>query len=313
MNFGDIIKNEILSKNIREVDCQKAFIAGIVRGTGSLFYKGEELGLIFRVSGEQTAMVVSNYFTSAFNYDLREVSVSPSNLNKKDVYEFTLLDETLYDILEELGVIVNTEKGYEVSFDLFALYKESEPLMRAFIKGLFISSGSCTVPSENSKHTGYHLEISFSHPEPASQVNLFFNSISLNGKVILRKGNYVLYLKSADEIKDFIAYLPAPVSVLKITDIIINREMINNVNRKKNCDISNVSKQVEASMIQVNAINKIIKEKGLDYFKEDLRQVATFRLKYQEDTLTELAEKLGITKSCLNHRLRKIVEIYKNL
>ena len=65
--------------------------------------------------------------------------------------------------------------------------------------------------------------------------------------------------------------------------------------------------------MQVNAINKIIEEKGLDYLKEDLRQVATFRLKYQEDTLTELAEKLRITKSCLNHRLRKIVEIYKNL
>lgn len=313
MNFGDIIKNEILSKPFKDFHCQKAFLAGIVRGTGSLFYKNENLGLIFHVSGEETAIIISNYFMSALKYDLREVSVSPNNLSKKDTYEFTIFDDEVYNILEELGIICLTDNGYEVNFDLFSKFKEKDCCICAFFKGLFISSGTCTVPTTNKKNTGYHLELTFSHPETASQVNLFLNSHQINGKVIVRKGSYVLYLKSADEIKDFIAFLKAPISVLKITDIIINREMINNINRKKNCDISNVSRQVEASIMQVNAINKIIDLKGLDYLKEDLKEVARFRLKYQEDTLAELAEKLKITKSCLNHRLRKIMEIYKNL
>ncbi len=313
MNFGEIVKKEILSRNLKDYHCQKAFLAGIVRGTGSLFYKEEKLGLIFRVSGEETAIVVSNYFSSSLKYDLREVSVSPNNLSKKDTYEFTLLDDRVYSILEELGIISVSDNGYEVNFDFFSKFREKECCIHAFFKGLFISSGGITVPTETSKNTGYHLELNFSHPETASQVNMFLSSLSINGKVILRKGNYVLYVKSADEIKDFIAFLPAPVSVLKITDIIINREMINNINRKKNCDMSNVSRQVEASILQVNAINKIIELKGLDYLKEELRVVAEFRLKHQEDTLLELADKLGISKSCLNHRLRKIMEIYKSL
>ncbi len=313
MNFGEVIKNEILSKNIKDIHCQKAFLAGIVRGTGSLFYKNNELGLIFRVNGEQTAMVVSNYFASAFSYELREVNVSPNNFSKKETYEFTLFDDDVLNILEELGIITFSDEGYQVCFDFFAKFKDKDCCMHSFMKGLFVSSGSCSVPTNSAKNTGYHLSIFFSHSEPASQVNLYLNSLSINSKVINRKGSYLLYLKSADEIKDFIAFLPAPVSVLKITDVIISREMINNINRKKNCDIGNVSKQVEASLAQINAINKIIELKGLDFLKEDLRVVAEFRLNNQEDTLNELANKLGLTKSCLNHRLRKIMQIYKSI
>lgn len=313
MNFGEVIKNEILSKNIKDYHCQKAFLAGILRGTGIIFTKDDRIGLIFRVNGEQTAMVVSNYFSSAFSYELREVSVSPNNFSKKETYEFTLFGDRVDDILSELGIITLNQDGWEVCYDLFAKFKHKDCCMHAFMRGLFVTSGRCSVPTETSKNTGYHLELIFSSAEVATQVNTYLNSLSIYAKDAKKKGGYILYIKSADEIKDFIAFLPAPVSVLKISDVMISREMINNINRKKNCDIGNVSKQVEASLTQINAINKIIELKGANYLKEDLRIVAEYRVKYQEDTLTELADKLGITKSCLNHRLRKIMEIYKSI
>ena len=93
----------------------------------------------------------------------------------------------------------------------------------------------------------------------------------------------------------------------------VNREFANNINRQKNCDLGNVNRQIEASAKQVQAIEKIEKIIGLDALKLDLREVAVSRLENPEETLIELADRLKISKSCLNHRLRKIVCIANEL
>ena len=93
----------------------------------------------------------------------------------------------------------------------------------------------------------------------------------------------------------------------------INRELSNNSNRQKNCDLGNVNKQVEAAAKQIDAINKIKQTIGLDSLKPDLRATAVARVENSEETLAELSERLNVTKSCLNHRLRKIVAIANEL
>ena len=93
----------------------------------------------------------------------------------------------------------------------------------------------------------------------------------------------------------------------------VSREFANNINRQKNCDLGNVNKQVEASAKQISAIDRIDKIVGLDTLKVDLRQVAFARKEFPEDTLNELAERLNLSKSCLNHRLRKLVCIADEL
>ena len=93
----------------------------------------------------------------------------------------------------------------------------------------------------------------------------------------------------------------------------INREFANTINRQKNCDLANVSKQVEASAKQIDAIKKIEQTIGLDGLKPDLAQTARARIEFPDDTLNELAERLIVSKSCLNHRLRKIVAIANEL
>ena len=93
----------------------------------------------------------------------------------------------------------------------------------------------------------------------------------------------------------------------------INRELSNNSNRQKNCDLGNVNKQVEASAKQIESIKKINETIGLNALKKDLAETAEYRLKYPDDTLNELAERLNVSKSCLNHRLRKIIVIAQEL
>jgi DNA-binding protein WhiA len=174
--------------------------------------------------------------------------------------------------------------------------------------------GNCTVPTANdSVNTGYHLELSFSHYTPALQTSEKLAENNVITKITRRRESYIVYIKSAEEIKDFIAFLPAPVSVLKLTDLIINREIVNDSNRRKNCDLGNVSKQVEAAAKQISAIEKIEKTIGLESLKQDLALTAKARKEFSEDTLMELAERLDVSKSCLNHRLRKIVCIANEL
>ena len=83
--------------------------------------------------------------------------------------------------------------------------------------------------------------------------------------------------------------------------------------RQKNCDLGNVNKQVEASQKQINAIKKIQATIGLEGLSKDLELTARNRIDYPDDTLLELAERLSISKSCLNHRLRKILAIANEL
>lgn len=313
MNFGEVIKAEILGKHIKDPAIKKAFLSGFIRGTGALFERGEETGLMFKVAGEQTLELVTQYFSSLFGYDLREISAEEDRLNKKDRFTVLVTGEGAEEIIVSLGILKSeADGGYSVNFDFYAGLKNEEEF-KAFLRGLFVSAGGCTVPSEGGGGTGYHLELVFFHPQTASRTSEVLAAHGIKTRITRRKESYLAYIKSAEEIKDFIAFLPAPVSVLKFTDIMIDRELKNDSNRRKNCDLGNVNRQVEAAMRQSEEIDALEKEGVLITLKPELAATARARRDYPEDTMTELAERLSITKSCLNHRLRKISEAAEKL
>ena len=216
-------------------------------------------------------------------------------------------------VLDGLGITKETEEGRSVVFG-FSDITERDCCFRAFLRGLFVSAGSCTVPNaeENSK-TGYHLELCFSHGVPAEITAAELSARGIKSNITRRKNDYVLYIKSAEGIKDFVAFLPAPVSVLKLTDIMIERELFNVSNRRKNCDLGNVNRQIEAQEKILRSIEIIEKVRGLEFLKPELKETAMARKAYAEDSLSELSARLKITKSCLNHRLRKIAETAEKL
>jgi len=314
MNFGDNIKKEILNKNLKDRHCKKAFVAGIIRGSGSLYEKDGELGLQFSVADEETAMFMTATFKSIFDYDIREMSVTEDRLNKKDRFTLSISGEKTEEILRSLDILTESDGDLAVNLKFYGDITQKECCLHAFIRGLFVAVGGCTVPSDNEEtSTGYHLELTFSHYTPALETSEKLAEFGISTKITRRRESYIVYIKSAEEIKDFVAFLPAPVSVLKLTDLIINREIINNSNRQKNCDIANVNKQVEASAKQLSAIDRIDKIIGLETLKDDLKNTAIARRENPDMTLNELAEQLKVTKSCLNHRLRKIVVIANEL
>lgn len=313
MNFGESVKEEIFSKPLKEDHCKKAFLAGLIRGNGVLFETESGYGLSFKIAGEERAMKVSELIKETFGFDVREISVAEDRLNARDLFEISITDKEANAVLTGLDIIKASKDGTSV-LGFFGKITERECCFRAFLRGLFVSAGSCTVPSaEDGGKTGYHLELCFSHSVSAELTakELFKRNIKSN--ITRRKGDYVLYIKSAEGIKDFIAVLPAPVSVLKLTDIMIEREILNVSNRRKNCDLGNVNRQIEAQEKILSAINKIEETVGADFLKPELKETAKARKEFADDTMTELAARLAISKSCLNHRLRKIAEIAAKL
>lgn len=314
MNFGETIKNEIIAKPVKDNMTKQAFLSGIIRGSGVLFEKEEELGLELRLNDENVAMLVTEYIAELYGYDAREISVSRDKLNKKDKFEIAFVGEEAYTILLNSDIIAETEEGFYVKSEISKKITEKENYVKAFLRGIFVSSGSCTVPDEfTDAKTGYHLQIVFSHSESADMISDLLMKYGINVKIMRSRENYVMYLKSAEEIKDFIAFISTPVAVLKLTELIVSRDFINGVNRRKNCDLGNVNRQLDAAYKQTEAIKKLSKEGEIENLKPQLQSVAFARLKYPDDSIAELSAKLNLSKSCINHRLRKIVEKSKEI
>ena len=87
----------------------------------------------------------------------------------------------------------------------------------------------------------------------------------------------------------------------------------NNANRVNNCSVSNIDKTVTASVNQVRAIEIISQTIGLQSLDKHLFEVAECRLADKNASMQELAERLNVSKSCLNHRIRKIIELAQSL
>lgn len=315
MTFLQSVREEITGKPLKERAAKKAFIAGVIRGNGNLFYdENGSFGLDFSLKDERAVSFISDCFKDVYGYELRDVSVYQDALNKSDVFTFSINGEKAEKILIDLGVLVKSGEDYGVSLKFYGAPEIPENL-RAFFKGLFLSCGRLTVPyGAKSKKTRYHLEFEFSHSAPASDTAAILGKNGVAAGIVRRKNQYVVYLKSGEEMKNFFAFLCLPAAVLKITDLMVNGEMTNMINRRKNCDIGNVVRQMDAAEKQLSAIKYIETTAGLDYLKKpDLILTAKARLNNPEDSVIELAEKLVISKSCLNHRFRKITALSEQL
>ena len=176
----------------------------------------------------------------------------------------------------------------------------------AFLRGAFLAGGSVTDPRK-----GYHLELATSHHSVSREVLALMRELGQEPKAAQRKGNAVLYFKQSDRIEDFLTCLGAPVAAMEVMNAKLERDIRGKVNRRVNCDAANLDKAVEAAMSQVEAIRRLEREGVLTALPDKLREVAALRLAHPEDTLSQLAERCDppITKSALNHRLRKLVEL----
>ncbi len=214
-------------------------------------------------------------------------------------------------ILKDLSIVIdgvyqNIPKSYLIN---------DEECLRAYLRGLFISTGSINDP----KTSRYHLEFIVDNKEYALFLVDLLNRFRLNSKVINREKNYMVYIKEAEKISDFLRIINAYQAVMYFEDIRIYRDHKNMTNRLNNCEQANIDKIFLTAAKQLKDIEKLKEYDLLDVLDEKLKEVVEYRQKYPESSLQELSEIMSseleytISKSGLNHRFRKIKEIIKRI
>ncbi len=176
----------------------------------------------------------------------------------------------------------------------------------SFIRGALLAGGSVIDPEKR-----YHLEISTTHRKICSETYSVLLDMGFLPKEIAHNGSYVLYFKQSNQIEDFLTAVDAPICAMKIMEAKIEKQMRNQVNRLCNCDDANTDKVVEAAQKQISAIESLQETGRFDTLPAKLQEVALLRLQEPEATLLELADRLSLTKSAINHRMRKIMELSK--
>ncbi len=178
----------------------------------------------------------------------------------------------------------------------------------AFVTGAFLSCGSVAEPIKE-----YHLEFSMSFEELSNDLFELLHSLNVKAGKVLRKSSYIIYIKESESIEDLLTFMGATMSAIELMNVKIFKDVRNKANRIANCDSANIERTLNASNRQVEEIEYISRKIGLDNIPIDLVEIAELRLEFPEMSLKELGESLDkpLSRSGVNHRLRRISEIYK--
>ena len=190
---------------------------------------------------------------------------------------------------------------------------DEDGVTAAFLRGAFLVCGNVSDPGKD-----YHLEFAVPHMNLAKDLTRIISETEILGcepKTVRRKGSYVVYVKESEGIADMLTYMGAQMAALELMQKKIFKSVRNKVNRQINSETANSNKTALASAKQIAAIEKIRKNKGLDYLSDELRELAQLRLDNPEFNLRELGEALStpISRSGVNHRLTRLMEIAETL
>ena len=179
---------------------------------------------------------------------------------------------------------------------------EEDCCKAAFLRGAFLAGGSVIDPGKR-----YHWELMTPHLTAGREVHALLLDMGFSPKTIQRTGGSVLYFKQSETIEDIITLMGAPVCAMNMMTVKLEKEVRNDVNRAVNCEIANVEKTVAAAQTQVDAIRAL--GERMNGLPDKLQQTARLRLEHPEATLQEMAELAGVSKSAMNHRLRKLIDL----
>ena len=295
MSFTSTVKDEVSKLDINDTE-KISELSGIV----SMFDNNRSI--IINTENNSVARRVYTLFKEVFGIYPKITLRRGYNYNKKLIY---ILEVKNKSILKDLGI------GDKIETFITA----DDELRRAFLRGVFMISGSINDP----KTSRYHLEFNLYSENLALFINDLLNAYDLNSKVLHRNSKYMVYIKEAEKIGDFLRMIGAFNAVLYYEDIRIYRDHKNMTNRLNNCEQANVDRIIETASNQVKDIELIDRLVGLNLLDTKEQVAATYRLKYKEASLLELAEIISIetgdkiTKSGLYHRFNKIKKLADKL
>ena len=312
MSFSSDTKNELSRIERSRKCCQLAEIAGFIRMCGSIKLSGGGK-LQVKLSTENPAVarhfkvLIKDYF--GINANL--VIAQGSTLKKGHFYELVMdADMNSEQILRETGILMVREGCNYITDGIYSDLIKTKCCRKSYLRGIFLAAGTISHPEK-----AYHLELVCNSQVLSNDVRKLVNSFGLRAKIVTRRNSYVVYIKEAEQIIDFLNILGAHGQLLDIENIRIVKEMRNKTNRINNCDSANLDKMIDAAGRQIENIELIDRTRGIASLPEKLYEAARLRLENPEISLAELAELADppIGKSGINHRFKKIEEIAQRI
>lgn len=306
MSFAAQTKKEL---TMIEADtcCENAELAALIRMSGSVQLTRERVVLDISTENAAIARRIYSLIKKKFQVHTELLVRKKMRLKKNNVY-IVRVPSQVQEILAKLSIV---SEGFLFTPGIEARLIRRSCCKRAYLRGAFLASGSVNNPEGSS----YHLEMSSMYEEHCKALCQLANEFDLNARCIERKKGFVFYIKEGEKIIEFLSLIGAHQALLRFEDVRIMKDMRNSVNRLVNCETANLNKTIGASVRQIENIRLLQREIGLGNLPEKLREVAEIRLQHPDMNLKEVGDMLKgqVSKSGVNHRLRKIDELAEKL
>ena len=310
MSFSVNIKEEITRYNLATQLQKKALLSGLVRINGTMSMHNGQVILEVRSENAKIAKLLFSLVKDLYDVEGRILVAKKMKLKKNNVYLVQIRDQGL-EILENLEIYKDGRLDNNPTQKILKSPQE----IRCYLMGCFLASGSVNDPISKN----YHLEISTHSEKHAEFLSKEINKFDLNSKTIKRRNLYVVYLKKSEEISDFLKLINAINGVMDFEEERINKDYWNSNNRLNICEVSNEVRTIQSANKQLEMI-KLIYDNSMEYMLDEKdKQIIDIRRENPEANLQEIADiynekyKAKISKSGINHRLRKIKEIAEKI
>lgn len=295
MSFSGQVKEELCRRVPAKKCCLLAECYGILLFCNS--WTGREVRIV--TESDAFARRLPILFRKAFHMDF-DKRPQPGEGGKR---VFVISQSAKFQTLDR---VYGCESGQTVARTVNFPVVEEDCCKLAFCRGAFLAGGAVTDPEKD-----YHLEWATGHIAVNRAFPVVLRELGFEAKQATRKGNYITYVKHSDTLADVLTALGAGVSAMEVINAKMEKDIRNGVNRRVNCDAHNLDKVVQAAQDQIAAIEKLEAAGVLSTLPDKLQETARLRLELPEYTLSELAQSCTppVSKSCLNHRLRKLMAL----
>lgn len=302
MSFAAQTKKELTQIEASSC-CEEAELSALIRMNGFMQVSSQKITLDVPTENAAIARRIYVLLKKSFSLHTELLVRKKMRLKKNNIYIVRITSQ-VQEMLKKLKIV---SEGYNFKSEIDADIIRKSCCERAYLRGAFLAGGSVNNPEGSS----YHLEIASIYEEHCRSLCQLANRYELNARFIERKKGFVFYLKEGEKIVEFLNIIGAHQALLKFEDVRIMKDMRNSVNRIVNCETANLNKTIGAAVRQIDNIRFLEKEIGLHNLPEKLQEVAQIRVNYPDLNLKEVGDMLRghVSKSGVNHRLRKIDEI----
>ena len=291
------------SESLKHDCCRRAELYGILYSAGVFSYS--RIKLI--TSSEELANLTVKRLRELYSVEANLYVTEKKSADAEERRSCKITVAPRRDLERLLGSFRYTDEDDE-SRVIEEMFK-CPACTQSFIRGMFMSAGTVTDPAK-----GYHLEMSFTSESFAAGAAHILSGVGLEPKHMIRKTEYVVYYKDSESIENFLAYIGATVAAFAIMNTKIEKELRQGANRLANSELANIGKTVAAAGDQIAAIKALRTSGELETLPDELKVTAYLRLEHPDASLTKLAQlhEPPITKSGVNHRLKKILDVAKD-